>query len=104
MAGAARGAGNAHSFGAPDFTLDFPGVRDIRFTIDFTTDVYFVHGLRLLITGLFDGISPFSFRVSSLLVNIFHQNVNTPKIILFVTYMYNHTTCIISIIANHVPL
>ena len=32
------------------------GGRDIRFTIDFTTElVYFVHGLRLLITGLLSG-------------------------------------------------
>ena len=52
--------------------LALPGVRDIRFTIDFTkyctyiliryrfaidfaTEfVFFVHGLRLLLTGLFD--------------------------------------------------
>ena len=69
MAGVARRAGNAHSSGAPDFTLGLPDVRDIRFTIDvttlfcililyrftieFTTDiVYFIHGL--FITGLFD--------------------------------------------------
>ena len=44
MVGAARGAGNVHSSGAPDFTLGLPSVRDIRFAIDFTTDiVYFVH-------------------------------------------------------------
>ena len=40
MTGTARGvgAGNAHSSGAPDFTLGFASVRDIRLTIEFTTD------------------------------------------------------------------
>ena len=67
--------------------LALPGVRDIRFTIDFTTvlctdpiSVYlwlyhwiciFVHGLRLLITGICSivGIFPFS-RMGSLFVHV----------------------------------
>ena len=60
MAGAAHRAGNAHYSGALDFTLGFPVVRDIRFTIDFTTDlVYCVHGLRLLLPGFFRRYFPF---------------------------------------------